>query len=76
MDENAYAYYDTPAYKSNFAKLELKTDMGIISLLAGAVIFIIGIIPVIKKEKLGWIGVLGGFTVLVMGAAYGTHMFS
>jgi uncharacterized membrane protein YkgB len=74
--DDSLAYYDTIEYKNNFTKIELKTDMGIISLLIGAVIFIIGVLPVVKKEKLGWIGVLGGLAALVMGAAYGTHMFS
>jgi hypothetical protein len=76
LGDSTLAYYETEEYQNNFAAIELKTDMGIMSLLIGAVIFIVGVIPVIKKEKLGWIGVLGGLTALAMGAAYGTHMFS
>jgi uncharacterized membrane protein YkgB len=74
--DDSLAYYETAEYKNNFTKIELKTDMGIISLLIGSIIFIIGLIPVVKKQKLGWIGVLGGLAAFFMGAAYGTHMFS
>lgn len=78
--ENLYGddfmrYYSTPEYKENFAAMELRTDMGMLSVLIGALVLIIGIVPVIKKKHLGWIGIVGGLAALMMGLVYGTHMF-
>lgn len=69
--EDSLDYYATTAYKNARATYELKTDMGIVTLFVG-----IGVLPVIKKEKLGLIGIVGGLAAILVGLAYGTHMFS
>jgi hypothetical protein len=74
-EEDPFAYYDTEDYKKNFAVMELPVDLGMISLAIGGVIFIIGLIPVIKKRWIGLIGVAGGLIVFALGIIYGTHVF-
>jgi hypothetical protein len=74
-EDDPFAYYDTEDYKKNFATMELRTDMGMMSVVIGGVIFIIGLIPVIKKRWIGLIGVAGGLIIFALGIIYGTHMF-
>jgi hypothetical protein len=54
----------------------LKTDLGIGVMFAGILGFLLSIFPAIKKQKIAWIGVLTGLVAFVIGAAFGTHMFS
>jgi hypothetical protein len=42
----------------------------------GLLAFIVSIIPAIKKEKIAWIGVGLSLVGFLIGAGYGTHMFS
>ncbi len=74
--EEVYDYYASSEYQELRATYERKVDMGIIVLFAGIAILLVGIVPVIKKQKLGWIGILGGLASILIGLAYGTHMFS
>lgn len=74
-DEDPFAYYDTEDYKKNFKAMELPVDLGMISLVIGGVVFIIGLIPVIKKRWIGLISVAGGLIVFALGIIYGTHVF-
>ena len=52
------------------------TDFAIAVMGAGLLAFVISIVPAIKKEKLAWVGVLLSLVGFLIGAAYGTHMFS
>lgn len=74
--EDSLDYYATSSYRNARAEYELKTDMGIVTLFVGIGIFLISIFPVIKKQKLALIGSVGGVAAIMVGLAYGTHMFS
>ncbi len=74
--DDIYEYYETSEYQESRATYELKTDMGIVTLFVGLAVFLVGVVPVIKKQKLGWIGIIGGLASILIGLAYGTHMFS
>ncbi|HNQ67087.1 MAG TPA: hypothetical protein PKN32_01815 [Bacteroidales bacterium] len=55
---------------------DLKMMLGNIAMLTGLVSIIGGVIAGIKKQKLGWIGVILGLVSLVFGLSQATHMFS
>ncbi|MDX2360657.1 MAG: hypothetical protein QNK23_07610 [Crocinitomicaceae bacterium] len=70
------AYYGSVAHMNDMAAMDRKTDFGVIVMAAGLLAFLVSIVPVIKKQHIAWIGVGLGVLALLLGAAYGTHMFS
>lgn len=74
--DDVYDYYMSSEYQEYRATYERKVDMGIVTLFVGLAIFLVGIVPVVKKQKLGWIGIVGGLASIIIGIIYGTHMFS
>lgn len=49
---------------------------GYIEFAVGGLAFILGVIPAIKKEKIGWVAVVLGLVGFFLGASHCTHMFS
>ncbi|MBI3135624.1 MAG: hypothetical protein HYZ14_13180 [Bacteroidetes bacterium] len=74
--EHPESFYGSTEHLSLLAQMDLKTDLGIIVMFSGILALLLGVMPVIKKQKAGWIGVLAGLAAFLIGAAYGTHMFS
>ena len=70
------SYYGSAEHILNRNLMNAKTDIGEYTLLAGGIAFLLSIVPAIKKQKIAWIGVVCGLFALILGAAYGTHMFS
>ena len=50
--------------------------LGSIALFLGAIAAIIGLIVLIKKQKIGWITLILGILSFILGAMQSTHMFS
>lgn len=70
------SWYGGAEHSAALEAMNWKTDLGIGVLFAGILAFVLSIIPAIKKQKIAWIGVLTGLAAFVIGALYGTHMFS
>jgi len=68
--------YTSAAHRMNMEIRDFKTTMGEYTLIAGALALLLSIVPAIKKHKIAWAGVVLGLICLLIGAAYGTHMFS
>jgi ABC-type antimicrobial peptide transport system permease subunit len=69
-------YNDVRINQNSMAYINLKVDLGILVMFTGLLSLLLCIYPAIKKNKLAWIGVLFSLISAVIGAAYGTHMFS
>jgi hypothetical protein len=69
-------YNDIRINQNSMAYINLKVDLGILVMFTGLLSLLLCIYPAIKKNKLAWIGVLFSLISAVIGAAYGTHMFS
>lgn len=69
-------WYGSAEHLAAFGAMEFKTDLGIIVMFAGILGLLLSIFPAIKKQNIAWIGVLTGLGAFIIGAAYGTHMFS
>ncbi|MCR9171006.1 MAG: hypothetical protein NXI10_00825 [bacterium] len=76
IDEKGLEYLQSDEYREMFELIDYKTDYGIIVMLLGVVAVLISIYPAVKKFKIAWVGVAFGLLSFVIGAAYGTHMFS
>lgn len=74
--DDSLELYSSDEFQELRATYDLKVDMGIVTLFVGIGVFLIGVLPVIKKEKLALIGIVGGLAAIMVGLAYGTHMFS
>jgi hypothetical protein len=70
------SWYGSAEHTTALEAMNLKTDLGIGVMFAGILGFLLSIFPAIKKQKIAWIGVLTGLVAFVIGAAFGTHMFS
>lgn len=70
------SYYGSPEQNANFDVMSRKTDTGIVVLFAGALAMILAFVPALRKHKSAWVGIVFGLAALLIGAAYGTHMFS
>lgn len=70
------AYYGSPQQALDFAARDAKTSIGEIVLLIGGLALLLSIVPAIKKINIAWLGVGLGVATTLLGAAYGTHMFS
>ncbi len=55
---------------------DTKMLYGYIEFALGAVAFVLGVIPAIKKEKIGWVAAILGLAAFFLGASHCTHMFS
>lgn len=55
---------------------DTKMLYGYIEFAIGGLAFILGIIPAIKKEKVGWVALVLGLAGFLLGASHCTHMFS
>jgi hypothetical protein len=69
-------YNDIRIDQNSTAYLNLKVDLGILVMFSGLLSLLLSIYPAIKKNKLAWVGVLFSLISAIIGAAYGTHMFS
>lgn len=71
-----FSSYDAGVNQASFRLMELKVNLGILVLFTGLLSLLVSLYPAIKKNKLAWVGVLFSLISAVIGAAYGTHMFS
>ncbi|MBK9192969.1 MAG: hypothetical protein IPM77_16545 [Crocinitomicaceae bacterium] len=69
-------FYGSVEHLNLLARMELKITVGVAVLFGGILALILGIYPAVKKNKLGLIGLFLGIISALVGAAYGTHMFS
>lgn len=74
--EHDQSWYGSAEHLAGLDAMELKTNLGVMVMFAGILAFLLSIIPAIKKQKIAWLGVLTGLGAFVIGAAFGTHMFS
>ncbi len=74
--DNVTSVFLNPEYSSLFETYERKLDYGIYLFFASMLSFVLCIIPVFKKENLAIIGTIFSLIAFVVGAAYGTHLFS
>ncbi len=70
------SYYGSQAQQDDLDAMSLKTNTGVIVFFAGILTVVLALVPAIKKQKAAWIGVVFGSVAFVIGALYGTHMFS
>lgn len=70
------AYWGSAAHVLNTNLMDAKLTIGQYTLLVGGGALLLSIVPAIKKQKIAWIGVVCGLFALLIGAAYGTHLFS
>jgi ABC-type sugar transport system substrate-binding protein len=70
------SYYGSQAQQDDLDAMSLKTNTGVIVFFAGILTTVLALVPAIKKQKAAWIGVVFGLVAFVIGALYGTHMFS
>lgn len=66
-DEERIPLWEASEFGINFA---------IAVMFAGILGFLLSLIAAIKKEKIAWLGVLLALVGFIIGAGYGTHMFS
>ena len=76
MGDYSVSLFETPGYAEAFATSEKKVDYGMVLLLGSFLPFLLCIIPVFKKNKLGILGLVFSLGAFFIGAAYGSHMFS
>ena len=70
------SYYGSPDHSADLDAMSLKTDTGIVVFFAGILAVVLALVPALKKHKSAWIGVVFGLAAFLIGALYGTHMFS
>lgn len=70
------AYWGSLDMQMDQALKDAQVDFGMIVLFVGILSFLLCIIPAIKKQKIGIIGAILSLITLLIGAMYGTHMFS
>lgn len=70
------SWYGSAEHMAALEAMNWKTDLGIMVMFAGLGAVLMSIVPAIKKQKLAWLGVLTGLAAGLIGAMYGTHMFS
>lgn len=70
------SWFGSAEHTAALDAMNFKTDLGIGVMFAGLLGFLLSIFPAIKKQKIAWIGVLTGLGAFIIGAAFGTHMFS
>lgn len=75
-ESTLFSSFDAGVNQASFRLMELKVNLGILVLFSGLLSLLVCIYPAIKKNKLAWLGVLFSLISAVIGAAYGTHMFS
>lgn len=75
-DSLSLSSLDSMLNESYFRVNELKTNLAILVMFTGLFSLLLSIYPAIKKNKLAWVGVLFSLISAIIGAAYGTHMFS
>ncbi len=75
-DSFSLSSLDSMLNENYFRVNELKTNLAILVMFTGLFSLLLSIYPAIKKNKLAWVGVLFSLISAVIGAAYGTHMFS
>jgi len=76
IEKEGLTFIESAEYQQMFSIKEFETDYGVIVMLAGAFSLLLCLFPAVKKFKLAWVGVVFGLITFVIGAAYGTHIFS
>ena len=76
MNNPGSTYFGSSQHMFDMTAIERKVDFGIMVLGAGLLAFLVSIIPAIKKQNIAWLGVALGIIASLLGAAYGTHLFS
>lgn len=69
-------YFDVPGYKEAFEVSEKAVDFAGYVFFASMLPLLLCIIASIKKDKMGMIGAVISLVAFLIGAIYGTHMFS
>lgn len=59
-----------------FETISFQTDFAIFVMLFGTIALLTSIFALIKKYKMAWLGIVLSLGAAIIGAAYGTHMFS
>jgi hypothetical protein len=70
------SYYGSAEQGADLDAISLRTNTGVIVFFAGILAVVLAIVPALKKQKSAWIGVVFGLAAFVIGALYGTHLFS
>ncbi|XOV66029.1 MAG: hypothetical protein ACFHU9_10370 [Fluviicola sp.] len=76
IEEKGIAFLESQEYRTMFELIDYETTYGTIVMLLGAGSVLLSIYPAVKKFKVAWVGVAFGLISFLIGAAYGTHMFS
>lgn len=66
----------SPERRALFERMEMKTDYGIYCMMGSILPFLLCLVASIKKQKMGYVGILLSLAAFFIGAAYGSHMFS
>lgn len=74
--EKGLEYLQSSQYRSSYEAIDFETTYGTLVMLLGAASILLCIYPAVKKFKVAWFGVSLGLISFIIGAAYGTHMFS
>lgn len=70
------SFYGSPEQAELWEISEFGTNFAIGVMGLGLLALILSIIPAVKKEKIAWAGVVLSLVGFIIGALYGTHMFS
>ena len=76
FDTHPESFYGSAEQTELWEVSDFGTNFAIAVMGLGLLAFIVSIIPAIKKEKIAWAGVALSLVGFLIGAAYGTHMFS
>lgn len=70
------AYFGSLMHQTDMAIMDTKTDFAVIVMATGFLALLLSILPAVRKIRIAWVGVVLGLAMGLLGAAYGTHMFS
>ena len=70
------SYFDVPGYEDAFNNAGKKVEYGQYVFLGSMLPLLLCLIAVFKRDKMAMIGLAVSLAAFLIGAAYGTHMFS
>jgi hypothetical protein len=76
MDDYTTSLFEVPGYEEAFMTSEKKTSYGMFLFFGSIVPFLLCIVPTFKKNVMASLGLVISIATFIIGAAYGTHMFS
>lgn len=74
--QEGQTFFDVPGYSEFFETSEKGVTYGQYLLLASILPFLLCVVGSIKKDKMAFVGLVLSLAGFLIGAIYGTHMFS